>query len=71
MQEIKTWHQGILILDADEGVGTDCKFAKDSLVFIMAKVKKESTFKQMIGRSSRARGSCQGTLFVITNESAE
>ena len=42
LQEIRTWQSGLLVLDADEGVGTDTKFAKDAIVFILAEVKKSS-----------------------------
>ena len=71
LQEIRTWQSGLLVLDADEGVGTDTKFAKDAIVFILAEVKKSSIFQQMLGRGSRSRGVCQGTLFVLTKESPE
>ena len=45
LQDIRTWQSGLLVLDADEGVGTDTKFAKDAIVFILAEVKKSSVFQ--------------------------
>jgi hypothetical protein len=42
MKEIKTWKYGILILNPNEGIGINTKFAMDSIVMITNEINKET-----------------------------
>lgn len=70
LASIRQWSYGVLLLHANDGRGVDARFAKDALVLIVAKVSSHHELQQMIGRSSRTRGVCEGVLFVVSEESA-
>ena len=48
--------------------GLTTLFAQKSKVLIGCKVRRESQRQQMIGRSNRARGICDGVVYVNTGE---
>jgi cation transport regulator ChaC len=47
----------------------DTRFRKDALVLIATEVRSYHELQQMIGRSSRTRGICEGILYNIGEES--
>jgi hypothetical protein len=42
MKEIRSWKYGVLILNPNDGIGLNTKFAIDSIVLITNEIKKES-----------------------------
>ena len=48
----------------------DTRFRKDALVLISAEVRSYHELQQMIGRSSRTRGVCEGVLYHVGQESS-
>ena len=66
LHEIRSWDYGVLILSKDEGRGVDTRFKKSARVLIACHVDNLQELQQMIGRSSRSRGVCEGTLYALT-----
>ena len=60
----------MLLIKASEGTGVDTRFRKDALVLIPAEVHSYLELQQIIGRSSRTRGVCEGILYNVGEESA-
>ena len=58
------------MIKASEGRGVDTRFRKDALVLIAAEMHSYLELQQLIGRSSRTRGVCEGTLYNVGQESA-
>jgi hypothetical protein len=69
LQQIKAWEYGILFLLANEARGVDTRFAKDAFVVIVADLTSYQELLQMVGRSSRSRGTCESNLYIDTQES--
>ena len=59
-----------MLLKASEGRGVDCRFRKDALVLIAAEVDSYHELQQMVGRSSRSRGICEGVLYTVGTQTA-
>ncbi len=57
-----------MLLKASEGRGIDTRFARDSIVLIIALVNTTHQLQQMIGRSSRTRGVCECILYLAGDE---
>lgn len=70
LDSIRIWDYGVLVLNPQQGRGTDTRFQKDAHVMVLAKVTSYHELKQMVGRSSRTRGVCQGSLYVVSEERA-
>ena len=70
LSAIRHWDYGVLLIKAKEGRGVDTRFKKDALVLIASEVCSYLELQQMIGRSSRTRGVCEGVLYNIGEESA-
>jgi len=68
LSSIRQWEYGILLIEANECRGVDTRFAEDATVLIVAKVETNHHLQQMSGRSSRSRGVCASTLYVVTSE---
>ena len=66
--DIRQWEYGVLLLSSEEGRGVDSRFRKDAIVIIMAEVHSYHELQQMVGRSSRSRGVCEGILYLIGEE---
>ena len=66
LAEVRSWEYGLLILNRDEGRGVDSRFKRDAMVLMTTEVSDYHEVQQMIGRSSRTRGICQGILYVIS-----
>lgn len=64
MNEIRNWDYGVLILNKEEGRGVDTRFKKNAIVLIGVPVTNYHEVQQMIGRSSRSRGVCEGVLYI-------
>ena len=58
------------MIKASEGRGVDTRFRKDAMVLISAEVRSYLELQQMVGRSSRTRGVCEGVLYIVGQESA-
>ena len=58
----------MVVLSREEGRGVDTRFRKDAIVLITSEVGNYHELLQMIGRSSRTRGVCEGILYVVTQE---
>ncbi len=56
------------MLSPEEARGVDTRFRRDAHVHILALVKTYHELQQMMGRSSRTRGVCQGSLFLVSDE---
>ena len=65
LAEIRSWEYGLLLLTREEGRGVDTRFRKDAIVLIATEVSNYHELLQMVGRSSRARGVCEGILYVV------
>ena len=65
---MRDWDYGVLLLSPTDARGLDTRFRKDSHVLVLAQVQTYHELQQMIGRSSRTRGVCQGSLFLISDE---
>jgi hypothetical protein len=65
---IRDWDYGVLLLSPDEARGVDTRFRREAHVQILALVKTYHELQQMMGRSSRTRGVCQGSLYLVTEE---
>ena len=59
---------GILILGPQDYRGLNTKFAITARVEVGCKVTSEAQRQQMMGRSNRARGVCEGTVYINTGE---
>jgi len=70
LEQAKQWEYGVLLLKASEGRGVDCRFRKDALVLIVAEVESYHELQQMVGRSSRSRGICEGVLYKVGMQTA-
>ena len=70
LEQVKQWEYGVLLLKASEGRGVDCRFRKDALVLIVAEVDSYHELQQMVGRSSRSRGICEGVLYNVGEQTA-
>lgn len=68
LMEIRQWDHGLLLLSAEEGRGLDTRFRRSAHVAILAKVATQHEVQQMIGRGNRARGVCEGTLYLVGTE---
>ena len=68
MAEVRSWEYGLLILNREEGRGVDSRFKRDAMVLMSTEVSDYHELQQMVGRSSRTRGICQGTLYVISQD---
>ena len=68
LHEIRSWDYGVLLLSAKEGRGVDARFRRDAIVLVLAEVHTYHELQQMVGRSSRSRGVCEGVLYLIGNE---
>lgn len=69
LSEIRQWDYGILLIQGRECRGVDTRFAVDAAVLIVSKADSLHQVQQMSGRSSRTRGVCESTLYVVTAES--
>jgi len=58
----------MLLLNAEEVRGVDTRFKKTVHVVILAKVQSHHEVQEMIGRSCRTRGVCEGTLYAVGEE---
>ena len=58
----------MLLLSQEEDRGVDSRFRKDGVVLITSQVSSYHDLQQMVGRSSRSRGVCEGTLYSIGSE---
>ena len=58
----------MLFLDAEEGRGLDARFRRTAHVVIIVRVQLQHELQQMVGRSSRARGACEATLYSVGAE---
>ena len=65
LADIRSWEYGLLLLTREEGRGVDTRFRKDAIVLIATEVSNYHELLQMVGRSSRTRGVCEGILYVI------
>jgi Type III restriction enzyme, res subunit len=63
LSKVRHWDYGILLLKPSEGRGVDTRFQKDAMVLIASEVHSYHELQQMIGRSSRTRGVCEGVLY--------
>jgi hypothetical protein len=63
LADIRQWDYGVLILSPEQGRGVDARFRRDALVLVTTPVTTYHELQQMIGRSSRSRGICEGTLY--------
>jgi hypothetical protein len=45
IKEIRAWEYGVLILAAEEGVGINTRFSKDSIVLITTKVENKAEYE--------------------------
>ena len=68
MAQIRMWDNGVLLLERSQARGVDTRFIRDALVVIVSAVSSYHELQQMLGRSSRKRGVCEGYLFVKTME---
>lgn len=68
LMEIRQWDHGLLLLSGDEGRGIDTRFRRSAHVAILAKVTTQHEVQQMIGRGNRARGVCEGSLYLVGSE---
>ena len=68
--KVRDWDYGVLLLSPSEARGTDTRFRKVAKVLIICQVQTYHELQQMVGRSSRARGVCEGQYFTITDERA-
>jgi hypothetical protein len=68
LREVRTWDYGILFLSREESRGVDTRFKSDAQVMILSTVTSYHELQQMVGRSSRSRGVCSGTLYVVSEE---
>jgi len=68
LHKLPTLKRGILALLPSEYRGFNTLFAQKSKVLIGCKVRREPQRQQMIGRSNRAQGICDGILYVNTGE---
>ena len=42
LREIRGWEYGVLILDTEDGLGVNTRFAKDSIVFIVCPIENKA-----------------------------
>jgi len=70
LQMLRTKDLGVLLLGKDNYRGIDTKFKKDALDIIGCQVDNIQQYSQMMGRSSRLRGPCQGIMFALSYDSA-
>ena len=70
LDSIRQCDYGVLVLNPQQGRGIDTRFQRDAHVMVLAKVTSYHELKQMVGRSSRTRGVCQGTLYVVSEDRA-
>ncbi len=68
MSEIRVWDYGVLLLPRSKARGVDTRFIRDTLVIIISTVTSYHELQQMLGRSSRKRGVCEGYFFTATME---
>jgi hypothetical protein len=66
--KLATIKRGILMLLPSEYRGRNTLFAQKAKVLIGCEVTKETQRLQMFGRSNRARGVCDGVIYVNTGE---
>ena len=55
----------MLVIKPSEARGVDTRFRKDAVVLIAAQVTSYLELQQMVGRSSRTRGVCEGFLYNV------
>ena len=71
LDSIRQWDYGVLVLSPQQGRGIDTRFQRDAHFMVLAKVTSYHEIKQIvISRSSRTRGVCQGTLYVVSEDRA-
>ena len=70
LEDIRSWDYGVLLLKPEEGRGVDNHFKVDAHVMVLARVSTYHELQQMVGRSSRSRGVCNGTLYLVGEEKA-
>ena len=68
LHEVRSWDYGVLMLSAEEGTGVDARFRRDAISLVLAEVRSYHELQQMVGRSSRSRGVCEGVLYLIGEE---
>ena len=68
LDEVRQWEYGVLLLTVEEGRGVDTRFRKDARVLITCTVDSYHDLQQMMGRSSRSRGVCDGVLYLMGDE---
>ena len=68
LDEVRQWEYGVLLLTVEEGRGVDTRFRKDARVVITCTVESYHDLQQMMGRSSRSRGVCDGVLYLMGDE---
>ena len=66
--ELINLKKGVLLLDPSEYRGLNTPFGVSSNVEIGCEVKTEAQVHQMYGRANRARGVCEGRVYVNTGE---
>ena len=52
----------------EQGRGVDTRFRRDAIVLVAVAVQSYHELQQMVGRSSRSRGVCEGILYNIGHE---
>jgi hypothetical protein len=62
---VRSWEYGVLLLSKEEGRGVDTRFKRDAFVLIACQVSTHHELSQMVGRSSRSRGVCEGVLYTV------
>lgn len=70
LDEVRSWEYGVLLLSPQQGRGIDTRFRRTALVMIACEVASMHEVQQMVGRSCRTRGVCQGTLYHVGQERA-
>jgi len=68
LSEVRNWDYGVLLLTREEGRGVDTRFKRDAIVLIATAVSSYHELQQMVGRSCRTRGICEGMLYLVGEE---
>ena len=68
LAEVRSWDYGVLLLSREEGRGVDTRFKRDAIVLIATAVSSYHELQQMVGRSCRTRGICEGILYLVGEE---
>lgn len=68
MGSIKDQDYGVMTIEKNQCRGVDTKFAKDALVIITFIPSDYNEYQQMLGRASRTRSVCEGTMLTSSYE---